>query len=150
MSSEIKATLSSEMKVAMKAKQKARLVVIRSMQAAIKQIEIDGQTTIEDDATVLPILDKMLKQRRDSFKQFTDAERPELAEKEAFEMEIIQEFLPQPLTEDEIVKLVAEAIAESGASSMQEMGKVMGLLKPQMQGRADMGKVSGFIKSQLS
>jgi uncharacterized protein YqeY len=120
------------------------------MQAAIKQIEIDGQTTIEDDATVLPILDKMLKQRRDSFKQFTDAERPELAEKEAFEMEIIQEFLPQPLTEDEIVKLVAEAIAESGASSMQEMGKVMGLLKPQMQGRADMGKVSGFIKSQLS
>ena len=150
MSSEIKATLSSEMKVAMKAKQKARLVVIRSMQAAIKQIEIDGQTTIEDDATVLPILDKMLKQRRDSFKQFTDAERPELAEKEAFEMEIIQEFLPQPLTEDEIVKLVAEAIAESGASSMQEMGKVMGLLKPQMQGRADMGKVSGLIKSQLS
>lgn len=150
MSSEIKATLSSEMKMAMKAKQKARLVVIRSMQAAIKQIEIDGQTTIEDDATVLPILDKMLKQRRDSFKQFTDAERPELAEKEAFEMEIIQEFLPQPLTEDEIVKLVAEAIAESGASSMQEMGKVMGLLKPQMQGRADMGKVSGFIKSQLS
>lgn len=150
MSSEIKATLSSEMKKAMKAKQKARLVVIRSMQAAIKQIEIDGQTTIEDDATVLPILDKMLKQRRDSFKQFTDAERPELAEKEAFEMEIIQEFLPQPLTEDEIVKLVAEAIAESGASSMQEMGKVMGLLKPQMQGRADMGKVSGFIKSQLS
>lgn len=150
MSSEIKATLSSEMKMAMKAKQKARLVVIRSMQAAIKQIEIDGQTTIEDDATVLPILDKMLKQRRDSFKQFTDAERPELAEKEAFEMEIIQEFLPQPLTEDEIVKLVAEAIAESGASSMQEMGKVMGLLKPQMQGRADMGKVSGLIKSQLS
>lgn len=150
MSSEIKATLSSEMKKAMKAKQKARLVVIRSMQAAIKQIEIDGQTTIEDDATVLPILDKMLKQRRDSFKQFTDAERPELAEKEAFEMEIIQEFLPQPLTEDEIVKLVAEAIAESGASSMQEMGKVMGLLKPQMQGRADMGKVSGLIKSQLS
>lgn len=150
MSSEIKATLSSEMKKAMKAKQKARLVVIRSMQAAIKQIEIDGQTTIEDDATVLPILDKMLKQRRDSFKQFTDAERPELAEKEAFEMEIIQEFLPQPLTEDEIVKLIAEAIAESGASSMQEMGKVMGLLKPQMQGRADMGKVSGLIKSQLS
>lgn len=150
MSSEIKATLSSEMKMAMKAKQKARLVVIRSMQAAIKQIEIDGQTTIEDDATVLPILDKMLKQRRDSFKQFTDAERPELAEKEAFEMEIIQEFLPQPLTEDEIVKLIAEAIAESGASSMQEMGKVMGLLKPQMQGRADMGKVSGLIKSQLS
>lgn len=150
MSSEIKALLTTEMKVAMKAKQKPRLVVIRSMQAAIKQIEIDGQKIIDDDAVVLPILDKMLKQRRDSFKQFTDAGRPELAEQESYEMKIIQEFLPQPLTEEEIVKMVGDAIAESGAASMQEMGKVMGLLKPKMQGRADMGKVSGLIKSKLS
>jgi len=150
MSSEIKATLSSEMKVAMKAKQKPRLAVIRSMQAAIKQIEIDERITLEDDAVILSVLDKMLKQRRDSFKQFTDAGRPELAEQEAFEMDVIQTFLPQPLTEEEIVKLVAEAIAESGAETMQDMGKVMGLLKPKMQGRADMGKVSGLIKSQLS
>jgi len=150
MSSEIKATLMSEMKLAMKAKQKDRLVVIRSMQAAIKQIEIDGSTTLDDDAVILPILDKMLKQRRDSFQQFTDAERPELAEQESFEMTVIQEFLPTPLTEEEIVEMVAKAIADSGASSMQEMGKVMGLLKPQMQGRADMSKVSGLIKSQLS
>lgn len=150
MSSEIKALLTTEMKVAMKAKQKPRLAVIRSMQAAIKQIEIDGQKTIDDDAVILPILDKMLKQRRDSFQQFTDADRPELAEQESYEMEIIQEFLPQPLTEEEIVKMVEDAITESGAASMQEMGKVMGLLKPKMQGRADMGKVSGLIKSQLS
>ncbi len=150
MSSEIKATLMSEMKLAMKAKQKSRLVVIRSMQSAIKQIEIDGPTTLDDDAVILPILDKMLKQRRDSFQQFTDAERPELAEQESFEMTVIQEFLPTPLTEEEIVEMVAKAIADSGASSMQEMGRVMGLLKPQMQGRADMSKVSGLIKSQLS
>jgi uncharacterized protein YqeY len=149
MSSEIKALLTTEMKVAMKAKQKPRLAVIRSMQAAIKQIEIDGQKTIDDDAVILPILDKMLKQRRDSFQQFTDADRPELAEQESYEMEIIQEFLPQPLTEEEIVKMVEDAITESGAASMQEMGKVMGLLKPKMQGRADMGKVSGLIKEAL-
>ncbi len=149
MSSEIKALLTTEMKVAMKAKQKPRLAVIRSMQAAIKQIEIDGQKTIDDDAVILPILDKMLKQRRDSFQQFTAADRPELAEQESYEMEIIQEFLPQPLTEEEIVKMVEDAITESGAASMQEMGKVMGLLKPKMQGRADMGKVSGLIKEAL-
>lgn len=140
----------SEMKLAMKAKQRERLTVIRSMQAAIRQIEIDKQITIEDDNVVLPILDKMLKQRRDSFKQFTDAHRPELAEQEAFEMTIIQEFLPKPLTQEEIATMVKVAITDSGAKSMQEMGKVMSLLKPQMQGRADMSKVSGLIKSQLS
>ncbi len=150
MPSEIKSSLTAEMKSAMRAKQKDRLLVIRTMQAAIKQIEIDGQKTIDDDAVILPILDKMLKQRRDSFQQFTDAGRVDLAEKETFEMTVIQEFLPKPLTQEEIVKLVGSAIADSGAASMQEMGKVMALLKPQMQGRADMGKVSGLIKSQLS
>ncbi|WP_024850450.1 GatB/YqeY domain-containing protein [Hydrogenovibrio kuenenii] len=150
MSNEIKASLTSEMKVAMKAKEKERLAVIRSMLAAIKQVEIDGQTTIEDDAEVLSILDKMLKQRRDSHQQYTDAGRPELAEQEAYEMTVIQEFLPSPLTEEEISGLIDEAVAQSGAASMQDMGKVMGLLKPKMQGRADMAEVSKLIKAKLA
>jgi uncharacterized protein YqeY len=150
MPSEIKISLTSAMKTTMKAKQKERLIVIRSMLAAIKQVEIDGRMTIDNDGVVLPILDKMLKQRRDSFQQFTDAGRNELAKQETFEITIIQEFLPQPLSEEEIATMVKQAIADTGASSMQEMGKVMGLLKPQMQGRADMSKVSGLIKLQLS
>lgn len=150
MPSELKAHLTSEMKTAMKAKEKERLVVIRSMLAAIKQVEIDNQTTLEDDAEVLPILDKMLKQRRDSFQQYEEAGRPELAEQEAFEMNIIQDFLPKPLTEAEVSQLVDEAISDVSASSMQDMGKVMGLLKPKMQGRADMAEVSKLIKAKLS
>ncbi|QBZ83854.1 aspartyl-tRNA amidotransferase subunit B [Hydrogenovibrio crunogenus] len=150
MSSELKARLTSEMKIAMKAKEKERLAVIRSMQAAIKQVEIDNQTTLEDDAEVLPILDKMLKQRRDSLQQYEEAGRPELAEQEALEMKIIQDFLPQPLTEAEVSQLVDEAISDVSASSMQDMGKVMGLLKPKMQGRADMAEVSKLIKAKLS
>lgn len=148
--SELKARLTAEMKAAMKAKQKERLAVIRSMQAAIKQVEIDGQKTLEDDADVLPILDKMLKQRRDSQQQYLDAERPELAEQEAFEMTVIQEFLPEALTEDEISQMVDQAIADVAAASMQDMGKVMGLLKPKMQGRADMAQVSKVIKAKLA
>ena len=150
MPSELKAHLTSEMKAAMKAKEKERLVVIRSMLAAIKQVEIDNRTTLEDDAEVLPILDKMLKQRRDSLQQYEQAGRPELAEQEALEMKIIQDFLPQPLTEAEVSQLVDEAIADVSASSMQDMGKVMGLLKPKMQGRADMAEVSKLIKAKLS
>ncbi|MBD3611490.1 MAG: GatB/YqeY domain-containing protein, partial [Hydrogenovibrio crunogenus] len=113
-------------------------------------VEIDNQTTLEDDAEVLPILDKMLKQRRDSFQQYEEAGRPELAEQEAFEMNIIQDFLPKPLTEAEVSQLVDEAISDVSASSMQDMGKVMGLLKPKMQGRADMAEVSKLIKAKLS
>lgn len=149
MSSELKASLTSAMKAAMKAKEKERLSVIRSMLAAIKQVEVDNQTTLEDDAEVLPILDKMLKQRRDSQQQYLDADRPELAEQEAYEMTIIQEFLPQPLSEEEIAQMIDEAVAEMGASSMQDMGKVMGALKPKMQGRADMAEVSKLIKAKL-
>ncbi|BBN58858.1 GatB/YqeY domain-containing protein [Hydrogenovibrio marinus] len=150
MSSEIKANLTSEMKAAMKAKEKERLTVIRSMLAAIKQVEVDNQTTVDDDAEILPILDKMLKQRRDSQQQYMDAGRPELAEQEAFEMTVIQSFLPSPLTEDEISGLIDEAVAQTGAASMQDMGKVMGLLKPKMQGRADMAEVSKLIKAKLA
>lgn len=150
MSSELKAKLTSEMKVAMKAKEKARLGVIRSMLAAIKQVEIDSQATLEDDSAVLAILDKMLKQRRDSQQQYEDAGRPELAEQEAYEMTVIQDFLPQPLTEAEVADLVDDAIQAVSATSMQDMGKVMGLLKPKMQGRADMAVVSKLIKAKLS
>lgn len=149
MSSELKANLTSAMKAAMKAKEKERLGVIRSMLAAIKQVEVDNRTTLEDDAEILPLLDKMLKQRRDSHQQYLDADRPELAEQEAYEMTIIQTFLPQPLSQEEIAQMIDEAVADIGASSMQDMGKVMGALKPKMQGRADMAEVSKLIKAKL-
>ncbi len=136
------------MKACMKAKDKERLQVVRSLLAAIKQVEIDNQTTV-DDAGVLAILDKAMKQRRDSHQQFVDADRPDLAEQEAYEMSVIQDFMPQALTEDEVNALIDDAMTKTGASSMQDMGKVMGLLKPQMQGRADMGQVSKLIKAKL-
>lgn len=144
----MKEQLTAEMKACMKAKNKERLQVVRSLLAAIKQVEIDNQTTV-DDAGVLAIIDKAMKQRRDSHQQFTDADRPDLAEQEAYEMTVIQDFMPQALTEDEINTLIENAMAESGANSMQDMGKVMALLKPQMQGRADMGGVSKLIKAKL-
>ena len=102
-----------------------------------------------DAARITSILDKMVKQRRDSIKQFTDAGRDELAAKEQGEIEVIQEFLPKPLSDEEINSLIEEAVASTGAASMQDMGKVMGMLKPKMAGRADMGKVSGLIKARL-
>ena len=148
--SELKQTLTAEMKACMKAKNKNRLAVVRALLAAIKQVEIDNQTTLEDDAEVLAILDKAMKQRKDSHQQFVDADRPDLAEQEAYEMSVIQDFMPQALTEDEINALIEEAMTSAGASSMQDMGKVMGMLKPKMQGRADMGEVSKLIKAKLS
>jgi hypothetical protein len=144
----MKAQLTAAMKDAMKAKEKERLTVIRSMLAAVKQVEIDNQTEL-DDAGVLAVLDKAIKQRRDAQKQYIDADRPDLAEIEAFEITVIQDFMPQALTEDEINSLIEQAMAETGASTMQDMGKVMALLKPQMQGRADMGEVSKLIKAKL-
>ena len=150
MASELKAQLKEQMKAAMKAKDKPRLSVIRSIQAAIKQVEIDQQTELADDAQVLPVLDKMLKQRRDSYQQYIDADRPELAETEQFEMDVIQSFLPQPLTDEEVTQMIETAVAETQAASMQDMGKVMGVLKPQMQGRADMSVVSQKLKARLN
>ncbi|GAB6071050.1 GatB/YqeY domain-containing protein [Thiomicrorhabdus hydrogeniphila] len=144
----MKEQLTAEMKACMKAKDKERLQVVRSLLAAIKQVEIDNQTTV-DDAGILAILDKAMKQRRDSHQQFTDADRPDLAEQEAYEMSVIQDFMPQALTEDEINALIDDVMTKTGASSMQDMGKVMGLLKPEMQGRADMGEVSKLIKAKL-
>ncbi len=148
--SELKQALTAEMKACMKAKDKNRLGVVRALLAAIKQVEIDNQTTLEDDAEVLAILDKAMKQRKDSHQQYVDADRPDLAEQEAYEMSVIQDFMPQALTEVEINDLISEAMTSTGASSMQDMGKVMGLLKPKMQGRADMGEVSKLIKAKLA
>ncbi|MGB1401229.1 MAG: GatB/YqeY domain-containing protein [Pseudohongiellaceae bacterium] len=146
--SPLKAQINEAMKAAMRAKEKERLGTIRLVLAEIKKVEVDERID-PDDVRVTSILDKMVKQRRDSIKQFTDAGRDELAAKEQTEIEVIQEFLPQPLSEEEIASLIEEAIASTGAASMQDMGNVMGLLKPQMAGRADMGKVSGLIKQRL-
>ncbi|WP_028109974.1 GatB/YqeY domain-containing protein [Ferrimonas futtsuensis] len=141
--------LKDEQKTAMRAKDKARLGTIRLALAAVKQQEVDGQKTLTDDEVTV-VLTKMVKQRRDSISQFEAAGRQDLADVEAAEVVVLQEFLPQPLTEEELNALVDKALADSGASSMQDMGKVMGLLKPQVQGRADMGAVSGLIKARLS
>lgn len=137
------------MKDAMRAKDKARLSTIRLILSAIKQVEVDTRSEL-DDTAILAILDKMVKQRRESIKQYEDAGRQELADVEHAEIEVLQEFLPKPLTDDEIAELIEQAISSTGAESIKDMGKVMGILKPQLQGRADMGQVSGKIKSRLA
>lgn len=149
MASELKAQLTSEMKAAMKAKEKDRLAVIRSIQAAVKQIEIDSQKEIEDDADVIAIMDKMIKQRRDAHQQYVSADRKDLADQEAYEITVIQTFMPAALSQAEIEQMIDEAIAESGAAGMQDMGKIMAVLKPKMQGKADMGEVSQRVKAKL-
>jgi len=146
--SELKQRIQDAMKAAMRAKDKPRLGVIRLIQSEFKRIEVDERIEL-DDARVLAVLDKMCKQRRDSVQQYLDAGRQELADQESFEIDVIQEFLPAALTEAELTELIEKAIADSGAESMRDMGKVMGLLKPQVQGRADMGAVSQLIKAKL-
>ena len=147
--SPLKDDIQAAMKAAMRAKEKARLQTIRLIQAEFKRIEVDERIEL-DDARVLAVLDKMVKQRRDSAQQYQDADRPELAEQENFEITVIQEFLPQQLSEEEIVALVDEAIAGVDATGMQAMGPVMGQLKPKLQGRADMGQVSALVKQRLT
>lgn len=142
-------TINNAMKDAMRAKAKDRLGTIRLLTAAIKQYQVDNRAEV-DDQTTLAIIDKMVKQRRESIKQYEQANRPELAEVEQTEIGVLQEFLPKQLTEEEILALITKAISDTGAESMRDMGKVMGVLKPQLQGRADMGAVSGKIKAQLS
>ena len=137
------------MKAAMKAKEKGRLNVIRMILAAIKQIEVDERIEL-DDARIIVVLDKMLKQRRESIKQFNEAGRTDLTEIEEAEVLVIQEYLPQALTEDEIQSMVEKAVADSGAESIKDMGKVMGIVKPQMLGRADMSVVSAVITNRLA
>ena len=144
----LKQQIQGDMKATMKSGDKRTLGTIRLILAAIKQIEVDSRTEV-DDAQVLTILDKMVKQRRDSITQFEKADRADLVEQEAFEIEVLKEYLPQALSDDEIATMVTEAIASCGAESMRDMGKVMGQLKPKMQGRADMGAVSALIKQKL-
>lgn len=145
----LKAQLTSDMKDAMRAKDKDRLGTIRLIQAAIKQREVDERIEL-DDTQVLGVLDKMVKQRRDSIKQYRDAAREDLAAVEEAELLVIQTYLPAPLDEAELDNLINEAISSSGASGMQDMGKVMGQLRAKVQGRADMGEVSNRIKARLT
>ncbi len=143
------ANIKEAVKAAMRAKEKERLNALRLITSEFKRVEVDERIEI-DDARALAILDKMLKQRRDSVAQYEAAGRDDLAAVEHFEMSVITEYMPEALSEEELAKLVADAIAQSGAASMQDMGKVMGILKPQVQGRADMAQISQQVKSQLS
>ncbi|MBV8648851.1 GatB/YqeY domain-containing protein [Paludibacterium sp.] len=145
----LKARIQEDMKTAMKARETDRLAAIRLLMAAMKQKEVDERIEL-DDAGVTAVIDKMIKQRRDSISQYEQAQRMDLADKERFEVDTLTAYLPQPLTDAEIDALVDDAVRQSGAASMQDMGKVMGLLKPQMAGRADMGAVSARIKARLA
>ncbi len=145
----LKHGLTEAMKDAMRAKDKDRLGAIRLILAEIKRIEVDERIDVDDDR-VLAILDKMVKQRKDSVTQFRQAAREDLAAKEEQEISVIQEFLPAALSDAELDRLITMAIEQSGANTMQDMGKVMGILKPQIQGRADVGAVSQQVKSRLT
>lgn len=138
-----------DMKTAMRAKDSVRLGAIRLLLAAIKQREVDERIELSD-ADVIAIINKMIKQRRDSITQFEAAARQELADIEKFEISVLQTYMPQPMTEAEVEVAVSEAIASSGVQSAQEMGKVIALLKAKLAGRADMGKVSALVKARLS
>lgn len=146
--SPLKQDITEAMKDAMRAKDKPRLGTIRLALAEMKRIEVDERIDL-DDARVIGVLDKMVKQRRESIKQFEAADRIELADVEKQEIEVLQEFLPQALTEDEVEAIIKAAVSESGAETMKDMGKVMGLVRPQVVGRADMAEVSKTIKSLL-
>ena len=141
--------IKDDMKASMKGGNKSRLAVIRLILAAVKQVEVDERIELDNDR-VIQVLDKMLKQRRESIRLYADAGRNDLAEIEEAEILVIQDFLPQPLTEAEIDAMIKEAVAESGAASVKDMGKVMGLLKAEMQGRADMAVVGAKIKAVLA
>ncbi|TQV65456.1 MAG: GatB/YqeY domain-containing protein [Halothiobacillaceae bacterium] len=147
-SSALKARILDDMKTAMKAGDKPRLAVIRLIQAALKQKEVDERIALSDE-DVIAVLDKMGKQRRESIEQYKAAGRKDLEEQEAYELEVIQTYLPAPLTDADIEALIADAIASTGAGSVREMGAVMGKLRPLLQGRADMTQVSARIKSAL-
>lgn len=146
--SDLKKHLSDTLKAAMRAKEKQRVTVIRTILSECKKIEVDERIEL-DDTRVLAVLDKMNKQRKDSNQQFLDGGREDLAQVEQEEIAIISEFLPTPLTNDEVGEIVKAAITKIGASSMQQMGAVMAIVKPQVQGRADMAQISKQVKSQL-
>jgi hypothetical protein len=144
----LKERIQQDMKDSLRAGDKPRLATIRLILAAIKQHEVDERTEL-DDARVTAVLDKMAKQRRESIGQFETAGRDDLVAQEAAELALIREYLPEPLGEEELAGLIEEALQQSGATSIRDMGKVMGLLKPKVQGRADMGAVSAMIKARL-
>lgn len=147
--SALKQQISNAVKDAMRAKEKQRLTTLRMIMSEIKRIEVDERIEV-DDTRVLSVLDKMSKQRKDSITQFESAGRTDLVDNERQELEVIKSFLPQPLSENELNTLIAEIVAQTEASSMQDMGKVMAQLKPKVQGRADMGLISTLVKSHLS
>ena len=147
--SNLKAKLTDDMKAAMRSGDKSRLLTIRLILAAVKQKEVDTREE-QSDEDIIASLTKMQKQRRESISHFEKGGRQDLVDKEEQELVVLSEYLPAALGEDEIDKLIADAMSESGAASIKDIGKIMGILKPKMQGRADMGKVSGLIKSQLS
>ena len=145
----LKDQLKDQQKLAMFARDKARLGTIRLLMAEIKQREVDSRIELNDE-DILAVVTKMVKQRRDSISQFEAAGRQDLADKESAEIVVLQEFLPQQLTADETAALIEQAIAESGAAVMADMGKVMAVLKPKIQGRADVGAVSAQVKTRLA
>ena len=149
MSTELKDRIQSDVKDAMRAKAKDRLGTLRLVTAAIKQKEVDERVEMDDDQ-VLQVLTKMVKQRQDSITHYTDAGRHDLAAQEQAELAIIGEYMPAALSEEELSELVSEALADTGAQSIKDMGKVMGVLRPAVQGRADMGAVSAQVKQALS
>lgn len=148
MSSAIQQAINEAVKDAMRAKAKERLMILRLITAEFKRVEVDERIEL-DDARVLAVLDKMVKQRRESARQYSENGRPELAEQEQFEIGVIQEYLPQQMSEAELRALVEKTAAELGVSGTADMGKLMGAVKPKVQGRADMGLVSQLVKAQL-
>ena len=144
----LKQRVNEDMKAAMRAKDAARLSAVRLLLAAMKQKEVDERVELTD-ADVLGIIDKMVKQRRESITQYEKAARADLVAVEKFEIEVLSAYLPQQMGDAEVAQAIAAAVAESGASSVKDMGKVMALLKPRLAGRADMGKVSGMVKAKL-
>ncbi len=145
----LKARITEDMKLAMKAKETARLGAIRLLLAAIKQREVDERIEL-DDAQVIAVIEKMLKQRKDSITQYEAAKRQDLADVEKFEVEVLMAYMPQAMSAEEVTVIVAKAVADSGAQAPADMGKVMALVKPQIAGRADMGEVSKLVKAKLA
>ena len=149
MASQLKQRILEDVTACMRARDKERLGTLRLVTAAIKQLEVDSREEL-DDPGVLAVLQKMLKQRRDSLEQYSDAGRQDLADQESYEIAIIETYMPEALPAVELAALIDAAIAETSATSMRDMGKVMGLLKSRVQGRADMGAVSGTVKQKLA
>ncbi|NCF29294.1 MAG: GatB/YqeY domain-containing protein [Gammaproteobacteria bacterium] len=149
MATQLKNRILEDVTAAMRARDKPRLGTLRLVTAAIKQLEVDSRVEL-DDPGVLTVLEKMLKQRRDSLQQYSDAGRQDLADQESYEIAVIEAYMPEALPTEELDALIDATIAETGASSMRDMGKVMGLLKPQVQGRADLGAVSSTVKQKLA